>query len=211
MDSKDNDDPLHRQVRAAASGDDGAWRDLLDRFHARLRRMVALRMDPRVMSRIDPSDVLQDAYIDAREQLPAYVADPKYPFFLWLRLLTGNRLNKMHRFHLGQQARDISREVPLLGGPMPEASSTAIAAQLLGRDSEPPQHAAKTEIYGRVVEAVNGLDVLDREVLALRHFEQLSTTEIAQVLGITVAAARKRYLRALTRLRGVIGTLGEAQ
>jgi RNA polymerase sigma-70 factor (ECF subfamily) len=205
------DDALMEMVRAAAAGDDDAWRDLLDRFHARLRRLVKLRMDPRVMGRLDPSDVLQDTYMDAREQLPAYLADPKYPFFLWLRLLTGNRLNKLHRFHLGQQVRDVTREVPLLGGSMPEASSTAIAAQLLGRDSEPPEHAAQAEIYGRVVEAVNGLDVLDREVLALRHFERLSTAEIAEVLGITVAAARKRYLRALARLRAVIGTLGEVQ
>lgn len=203
-------DLLLEKVRAAASGDDDAWRDLLDRFHTRLRRLVQLRMDPRVTGRIDPSDVLQDTYIDAREQLPAYVADPKYPFFLWLRLLTGNRLNKLHRFHLGQQVRDVTREVPLMGGPMPEASSTAIAAQLLGHDSEPPERAARTEIYGRVVDAVNDLEPLDREVLTLRHFEQLSTTEIADVLGITLAAARKRYLRALTRLRAVIGSLSES-
>lgn len=206
-----DDDALLEKVRAAADGDDDAWRDLLHRFHARLRRMVHLRMDPRVTGRIDPSDVLQDAYMDARDLLPAYVADPRYPFFLWLRLLTGNRLNKLHRFHLGQQVRDVNREVPLFHGSVPEASSTAIAAQMLGHDSDPPDHVARAEIRGRVVEAVNNLDPLDREVLTLRHFERLSSGEAAEVLGISVAAARKRYIRALKRLRDVIGSLGEAR
>jgi len=193
------------KVRAAAEGNAGAWRELLDRFQPRLRRMVALRLDPRLTGRIDPSDVLQEAYIDAGKALPGYVTDPKYPFFLWLRLLTGRRLNKLHRFHLGQQTRDATRDVSLFHGATPEASSTAIAAQLIGRGSEPAEHAARVEFQDHVMAAVSALDPIDREVLALRHFEQLTTFEAAQVLGISPAAAGKRYVRALQRLRGVLG------
>lgn len=203
-----DNDPHFAQARAAAAGNEDAWRELLSRFHVRLRRMVALRIDPRVSGRIDPSDVLQEAYLDARHQLADYLADPRYPFFLWLRLLTGSRLNKLHRFHLGQQVRAATREISLYDGPMPEASSATIAAGLLGRDSEPCDHVARLELYERVVKAVDSLDLLDREVLTLRHFERLTGPEIAEVLGISPAAAGKRYVRALSRLRRVIGPMG---
>jgi len=192
------------QIRAAASGDAAAWRELLTQFHDRLRRMVAVRLDARLSGRIDPSDVLQEAYIDAAEQLPAYAADPKYPLFLWLRLVTGHRLAKLHRFHLGRQIRDAAREVPLDGRSLPDASSTALAIQLLGHDSEPPDHAERREEYDRVLAALNSLVPMDREVLTLRHFEQLTTPEVAQTLGISPAAAAKRYLRAIERLRAAM-------
>src|SRR5262249_26681897 len=121
----------------AAAGDSDAWRTLIQRHHHRLRRMVALRIDHRLQGRIHPSAVLQDSYIDATEHLADYLKNPAMPFFLWLRLVTGSRLAKLHRYHLGAQMRDVSREVPLFRATMPEASSAALAAQLLGHESAP--------------------------------------------------------------------------
>jgi RNA polymerase sigma-70 factor (ECF subfamily) len=190
------------RLQKAAAGDNAAWAALLADHHNRLRRMVALRLDHRLAGRVDPSDVLQDAYLEAVEQLPDYLRDPKLPLFLWLRLLTGHRLGRVHRQHLGTAARDAGREVSLYRGPMPEASSAALAAHLLGKEARPSEVAIQAERKLRLQEALNCLDPLDREVLALRHFEQLSRAEVARVLGISEAAAGKRYLRALERLRG---------
>lgn len=189
------------RLRKAAAGDNAAWTALLADHHDRLRRMVALRLDPRLAGRVDPSDVLQDTYLDAMAQLPAYLREPKLPLFLWLRFLTGHHLGRAHRHHLGTQARDAGREVSLCRGPMPEASSAMLAAHLLGKEARPSEVAMLAERKLRLQEALNCLDPLDREVLALRHFEQLSRAEIAKVLGVSEAAAGKRHLRALERLR----------
>jgi RNA polymerase sigma-70 factor (ECF subfamily) len=197
------DDPNPLLERAAA-GDAEALRTMIQEHHGRLRRMVALRLDPRLQTRIDPSDVLQDAYIDATEQLPAYVQTPAMPFFLWLRLVTGSRLAKLHRYHLGAQMRDVSREVPIFAGALPEASSAAIAAQLLGHESAPSHAARRAELRARVHEALDQMDPLDREALVLRHFEHLTSAEAAQVLGISQPAAGKRYVRALSRIKDVL-------
>ena len=118
------------ELDRAAAGDPAAWRALVDRHHPRLRRMVALRLDPRLRGRVDPSDVLQEAYLDAARRLPDYLRDPPLPFFLWLRQLAGTRLAKAHRHHLGTHRRDARRE--FAAGGVPEASSAALAAQLLG-------------------------------------------------------------------------------
>lgn len=166
--------------------------------------MVVLRIDPRLQGRVDPSDVLQEAYIDAGDQLPGYLEKPEIPFFLWLRLVTGHRLAKLHRYHLGRQIRDVTREVSIFHGALPEASSVNLAALLLGRDTTPAEAALRTELRERMLAAVNQLDPIDREVLSLRHFEQLTSLEVAQVLGIGVSAASKRYIRAMDRLRDVI-------
>jgi RNA polymerase sigma-70 factor (ECF subfamily) len=188
-------------LERAAGGDAEGWRQLLARHHDRLRRMVAVRLDPRLYGRVDPSDVLQEAYLDAAVQLPAYVKTPNIPFFLWLRLLAGSRLSKVHLRHLGRQRRDAAREVSLDRPAMPAASSAALAARLLGRGSRPSEAAVRAELKARLVEALDELEPLDRDVLALRHFEQLSTAESAAVLGVSESAAAKRYLRAIMRLR----------
>jgi RNA polymerase sigma-70 factor (ECF subfamily) len=193
---------IRDHLKDAAAGDNAAWTSILADHHDRLRRMVALRLDHRLQGRVDPSDVLQETYLEAMAQLPEYLRDPKMPLFLWLRLLTGHRLGRVHRHHLGTQARDPGREVSLYRGPMPEASSAALAAHLLGKEARPSEVAMMAERKLRLQEALNCLDPLDREVLALRHFEQLSLTEVASLLGISEAAAGKRHLRALERLRG---------
>jgi RNA polymerase sigma-70 factor (ECF subfamily) len=191
----------------AASGDATGWNALVDRFHGRLRRMIAVRLDPRLHGRFDPSDVLQETYLDAFSRLPEYLRDPKLPFFLWIRYLTGHHLGRIHRDHLGRQIRDAGREVSLYRGAMPEASSAALAAQLLGKECRPSELAAAAERMLRLEEALNRMTPIDREVLALRHFEHLTRAESAQVLGLTEAAAAKRYLRALERLREVLALL----
>jgi RNA polymerase sigma-70 factor (ECF subfamily) len=200
-------------LRRAAAGDQASWAALLARHRERLRRMVALRLDHRLQARIDPSDVLQEAFLEAAAHLAEYLREPALPFFLWLRAIAGNKLLALHRQHLGTQMRDAGREVSLYRGALPGASSAALAAQLLGRDTRPSEAAVRAEIKVRLQEVLNTLEPLDREVLALRHFEQLSTAETARVLGLTEAAAGKRYVRALKRLKDLLlslpGEVGE--
>jgi RNA polymerase sigma-70 factor (ECF subfamily) len=191
-------------LRRAAQGDQAAWGALLVRSRDRLRRMVALRLDRRLQGRVDPSDIIQEAYIDASARLAEYARQPDMPFFLWLRFLTGQRLLRVHRQHLGAEMRDVAREVSLYRGALPAATSAALAAQLLGRDTRPSEAAVRAERSIRLQEALNSMDPLDREVLALRHFEQLSNAEAARVLGLQEPAAAKRYVRALKRLRLIL-------
>jgi RNA polymerase sigma-70 factor, ECF subfamily len=191
-------------LRRAAQGDQAAWGALLVRSRDRLRRMVALRLDRRLQGRVDPSDIIQEACIDASARLAEYARQPDMPFFLWLRFLTGQRLVRVHRQHLGAEMRDVAREVSLYRGALPAATSAALAAQLLGRDTRPSEAAVRAERSIRLQEALNSMDPLDREVLALRHFEQLSNAEAARVLGLQEPAAAKRYVRALKRLRLIL-------
>jgi RNA polymerase sigma-70 factor (ECF subfamily) len=186
------------------AGDRGAIQSLFLRSQKRLRAMVELRLDWRLRGRLDASDVLQDAFMDLDRRLDEYLRDPKIPPFLWLRLVVGERLINLHRYHLGAQMRDPAREVSLYRGAVPEASSAALAAKLLGKHTSPSQAAVRAERTLKVQEALNSLDSTDREVLALRHFEQLSRNEAAQVLGISEEAAAKRYVRALRRLKTVL-------
>jgi len=199
-----NDPPTKALLARLAAGDPGGWPELLRLHHARLRRMVALRLDARLHGRVDPSDVLQDAYLHAARALPGYLRDPEVPFFVWLRRLAGHRLGRVHRHHLGAKIRAASREVSLDHGP-PAASSEAMAARLLGRAPRPSEEAVRAELCRRVQDALNDMEPMDREVLALRHFEQLTRSEAALVLDISEAAIAKRYLRALARLRGILG------
>jgi RNA polymerase sigma-70 factor (ECF subfamily) len=174
--------------------------------------MVALRLDRRLQGRIDASDVIQETYLEAWSRLPEYVREPKMPFFLWLRFLTGQKLVTLHRHHLGVEMRAAGLEIALYRGTMPEASSAALAAQLLGHDTRPSEAAIRAELKIQVQEALNQLDAIDREVLALRHFEQLSRAECAQVLGINDGTVSKRYFRALKRLKETLrlqGGVGE--
>jgi RNA polymerase sigma-70 factor (ECF subfamily) len=196
-------DPIE-QLRG---GDREALAALFDQHRDRLRRMVELRLDPRLRARHDASDVVQEAFLDVARDLDAYLADPKLPLLLWLRLHVGRRLATLHRRHLGTQVRDAGQEIALYQGALPRASSTALAAMLLGRHTSPTQAAQRAERMLRVQEALNSLDPIDREMLALRHFEQLGRAEAAQVLGITREAGAKRYFRALKRLKDALATL----
>jgi RNA polymerase sigma-70 factor, ECF subfamily len=169
----------------------------------RLHRLVQIRLDRRLHGRVNPSDVLQEAYLEVVRSMPGYLSNPKIPFFHWLRHITVVKLMALHRKHLGTHARDAGRDVHL-GGTRPQTSSVALAAQLLGRLTSPSEAAARVELQARVQEALSSLDNLDREVLALRHFEQLTNTETARALGLSEAAASNRYVRALKRLRPIL-------
>lgn len=194
-------------LRRAEGGDRGALDGLLSKHRDRLKRMVALRMAQGLKGRIDASDVIQEAFMEASRRLPEYLRHRSMPFFLWLRLLTSQNLIALHRFHLGTKARDPRREVSLFQGSMPEATTEALAAQLLGQLSSPSQAAVKAEMRLRLQDALNALDASEREILSLRHFEQLSNSEAARELGVKEPAASKRYVRALTRLRGILETM----
>jgi RNA polymerase sigma-70 factor (ECF subfamily) len=163
-------------------------------------------MDRRLQGRIDASDVLQEAFLDFASRVEEYLRQPQpdMPLFLWLRLLTGQRLQLLHRHHLGTQMRDAGREVSLHRGPMPQATSVSLAAQLLGRFTSVTQAVQRAEMQLILQEAINAMDPLDREIVALRHFEELSNEETAQVLGIKASAASTRHVRALKRLREVL-------
>jgi RNA polymerase sigma-70 factor, ECF subfamily len=199
-------DTVHLVQRARA-GDPAALNELFARHRDRLRRMVQMRLDRRLQGRVDASDVIQDAYLEASRRLDDYLREPDMPLFLWLRFLVGERLLILHRQHLGAQMRDARREVSLYRAALPEASSAALAAQLLGKLTSPSEAAVRAERLLRLQEAVNRLDPLDREVLSLRHFEQLSRAETAQMLGIEESAAAKRYIRALKRLKDTLADL----
>jgi RNA polymerase sigma-70 factor (ECF subfamily) len=163
--------------------------------------MIHLRLDHRLQGRLDPSDVLQEAFLEFAQALPAYVQNPEAPFYFWLRCITARKLHTLHRHHLGTRMRDAGREVSLYRGAMPEASSVSLAAQLLGKLTTPSQAFLRAELQLHIQEALGEMEPLDREVLALRHYEQLSNREAAEVLGLSEAAASIRFIRALRRLK----------
>lgn len=189
-----------------------AWRkneigfeEVFDRYRKRLRRMVVLRLDVRLSGRIDPDDVIQDAFVLAFQKIEEYRSrTDELPLFLWLRLVVAERVIELHRRHLGAKMRDAGREVSIYPGPMPEASSAALAAQLTGRVTSPSNVAIRAEIRLQVQEALNRMDPIDREVLTLRNFELLSNSEAAQVLGISQPAASNRYVKALRRMKDIL-------
>ena len=194
-------------IDRAATGDSAALAELFGRYRKRLRAMVRLRMDRRLQGRVDPSDVLQEAYLDVAQQLSTYLAKPEMPFYLWLRLTTGQRLMRLHRQHLGAAIREAGREVSLHRGALPQASSVSLAAQLLGRMTSASKAVERVEIQLQLQAALNGMDAMDREIIALRKFEELSNAEAAQVLGLEPSAASKRYIRALKRLQEILKSI----
>jgi RNA polymerase sigma-70 factor (ECF subfamily) len=193
-------------LQRAGQGDAEALGDLFSQHRERLRRMVQMRLDRRLQGRIDPSDVLQESYLEMARALAAYLKEPILPFFLWLRMITGRKLQALHRHHLGSKIREAGREVSLYRGALPQASSVSLAEHLLGRLTTPSVAAIRAELQLRIQAALNSMDEIDREILALRHFEQLSNAETAQVLGISEQAASNRFVRALKRLKSILST-----
>jgi RNA polymerase sigma-70 factor (ECF subfamily) len=191
-------------VERAAAGDEQALAELFERHRYRLRRMVRLRLDRRLQRRVDPSDVLQEAFLDLLAELPSYAQKRAIPLFLWMRLVTGQRLMQVHRRHLGTEMRDAARDISLYRGGLPQADSASLAAQLLGRFTSAGAALVRAEIQLQLQQALESMDELDREVITLRNFEELDNCEAAEVLGLSPDAARKRYIRALKRLQAVL-------
>jgi len=188
-------------------GDERALAELFMRHRDRLRQMIQLRLDRRLQGRIDPSDVLQETYLDVARRAREYLAQPAMPPFLWLRFLAGQKLLVLHRKHLGTRMRDAGQELSLRHGRPPGATSVALAQMLLGRLTSPTLAARRAEMQLRLQEVLNTMDPLDREILALRHFEELTNVEVAHVLGLSKSTASSRYIRALQRLKEMLQTI----
>lgn len=189
------------------AGDRAAVGELFERHRDRLWRMVAVRLDRRAAGRVSADDVLQEAFLDIARRVGEYLADPAVPVYVWLRFLVAQRLGMVHRVHLGAAGRDAGREVSL-DAPPPFAGADSMAGQLAGHLTSPSGAAVRREAEERVRQALAGMDPLDREVLALRHIEELGNAEAAAVLGISKDAASKRHIRALKRLKEVLGEAG---
>lgn len=190
-------------LRRIESGDDDALQSLLGRHRVRLRKMVAVRLDPRLAARIDPSDVVQDTLADASHKLAGYLKDRAIPFYPWLRQLAWNRLVDLHRRHVIARRRSVKREAPaefLLS----DDSAAALGERASDGGSSPLHRALRHERAARVRAALDELRAPDREVLVLRFLEQLSVAEISAVLGISVGAVKTRQVRALGRLRELL-------
>ncbi|MEZ6061458.1 MAG: sigma-70 family RNA polymerase sigma factor [Planctomycetaceae bacterium] len=185
------------------AGDVNVLGDLLTLYRSRLKAMVQLRLDRRVQGRVDASDVIQDACLEAATRVQEFVDKKPMTFFLWLRYLVGEQMITQHRRHLGAAKRDARREISLFNR-LPEASTALLAARLIGSLTAPSEAAVRAENRLEVEEALNSMSELDREIIALRHFEQLSRFETAQVLGIQESACSKRYVRAMQRLGDVL-------
>ena len=190
-------------ARLRADGQ-AALAELFALHRAQLRRMVGWRLDPRLNGRLDPSDVLQEVYLDAVKRLPAFLGKPGLPVGLWLRLLTGRRLLELHRQHLGARMRNAGQEISINGRDWACASAPSLAAQLVGHLTSPSRAAERAETAERLTKALEEMDAIDREVLILRHFDELTNTEVAELLGLQKAAASNRYVRALKRLRDIL-------
>jgi RNA polymerase sigma-70 factor (ECF subfamily) len=194
-------------LRRAAAGAEEPLRALFSRYRDRMRRMVALRMDRWLPWRIDPSDVIPEAQIEAITRLPEYLREPNPPSFLWLRGIAGNKLRELHRHHLGAQLRDPRREVPIHGAAPSETTTTAMAAEPLGDLTRASEEAVRWELNARLQDALDAMDPLDREVLVLRHCEELTHAAVARARQLPESAASKRYIRAVHRLTAILASL----
>ncbi|MCA9139832.1 MAG: sigma-70 family RNA polymerase sigma factor [Planctomycetales bacterium] len=188
---------------AAKNGDQAALAMLFNLHRAHLERMVRLRLDRRLQRRVDPADVVQETYLGIQRKFAKYASDAALPLRIWLRLEVGQTLIDVHRRHLGAKMRDAGQEISIHRGAYPSVASKTLAAQLLGRVSTASKAAMRAEIQSKVQDALNEMDPHDREVLVLRHFEELSNSEVASTLGITSSAACNRYVRAIKRLKNV--------
>jgi RNA polymerase sigma-70 factor (ECF subfamily) len=178
--------------------------DLFRQYRDKLLRMIAFRLDARILGKVDGEDVLQDVFLETFRRLPQYLDHPTVPVLVWLRQITSQVLIDIHRRYLGARMRDVNREIDLYWGGFADAGSASLAAQLADSLTTPSQCFVRGESIAAVKAVLPQLDPMDREVLVLRHLEELGNNEVAQVLGIDKFAASKRYLRALARLRSLL-------
>jgi RNA polymerase sigma-70 factor (ECF subfamily) len=196
-------------IRQSARGDDAARQDLLARHRGRLRRMIGVRLDRRLLARVDPSDVVQEVLMEAHNRLGDYLRDRPLPFYPWLRQIAWQRLLKIHQHHHARKRRVTHEGPPLLD--LPDASVGDLAERLAASGTSPSRHALRQELRLRVREALGRLTERDREVLVLRYLEQMSLAEIAAVMGSTEGAVKSRHARALLRLQALLGDEGEGE
>ncbi len=195
-------------LKRAQVGDEEAISELLQMHRARLAKMVRTRLNPLIRGRVDELDIIQESYLEAVKRLPDYLADPQAPFFLWLRKITGYKIIDVHRRHLGGAKRNAERELSINRVGLPMATSVCLAANLVGSLTTPSQAVIKLETQLAIQNAMEDLNPVDREILSLRHFEELTNLEAAEELGIEPAAASKRFVRSLQRLQKVLEDCG---
>ncbi|MCA9052312.1 MAG: sigma-70 family RNA polymerase sigma factor [Planctomycetaceae bacterium] len=193
-------DPLMERILA---GDERAFAEAFAEHRERLWRMVHFRLDRRLQGRVDADDILQEAYLDAVKRLPHFAESQPMSLFVWLRLVVGQTLIDVHRRHLGAKMRDAEREESIQQR-LSEGTSLSLSFHLLAHLTSPSLAAQRAELTALVEEALGGMSDTDREVLALRHFEELTNSEVAEVLGLERKAASIRYVRALARLKIVL-------
>jgi RNA polymerase sigma-70 factor (ECF subfamily) len=198
-------DQTQELLKQAGGGDADAVNQLLDRHRVSLRQLVKMRLDRAIARRVDASDVVQDVLLEASRRLDDYIKDARLPFHLWLRQLAKDRIIDMHRRHRGAQRRSVDREQACTAANLPQGSTYDLAAQLCDPELTPAAANIRKELESRFAAAVEQLDEADRDVILMRHFEQLGNSEVAQALGISQPAAGMRYLRALRKLRAVLG------
>jgi RNA polymerase sigma-70 factor (ECF subfamily) len=190
-------------LRRAGGGDPAARDELLQRHRPRLRQLVALRLAPRLAARIDPSDVVQEALAEAFGKLAAYLRQRPLPFYPWLRQLALERLARLHREHVRAGKRSVLREAGSFG-PLPDDSALELIDRLRRPGSSVGSRLRREEQRSCLQAALGRLSPADREVLVLRHVEQLDTGEVAAVLGLSESAVKMRHLRAIDRLRALL-------
>jgi RNA polymerase sigma-70 factor (ECF subfamily) len=205
--TSESNSEIHRLVESAAAGEQASLENLLNLYTDRLTRMICLRIDRRISARIDVEDVVQEVHMHASQHLVDYVQRPAVPFYLWLRGVAVNVLLELHRRHLGTRKRDARVEVSLQSPYALEASSQAIAKHLAESGTSPSNAAMRIEWESGLKTIVDSMPPADKEVLALRHFEQLNPRETAQVLQISEKAAGMRYIRALRKLRQLLSDM----
>jgi RNA polymerase sigma-70 factor (ECF subfamily) len=200
------DDPKNEELLARAlAGQQEAFEELFERNRKRLKNAIAMRVDRRLSPRVDASDIVQETYLEATKRLPRYFKNHTMPFYLWLRWIAREKIIYFHRRHVGADKRSISREVPLL----PEDSSVKLAVNILeAHGPSPSRKLARKELAGNLQTALGQIQQDERELILIRHFEGLGNREAAQLLGIREAAASKRYLRALERVRKLLTSMG---
>lgn len=201
------EEELDDLLKLVKKGDKEALAKLFSLERPRLGRMVKFRLDHRLYGRVDADDILQEAFVAASDRLHHYVQDPSMSFFVWLRLIVGQTMTDVHRRHLGAQARDARREQPLHNPGFPQATSVSLARHLVGSITSPSQAAVREEAADQLRLALEGMEAIDREILALRHFEELTNSETAEVLNISQKAASMRYVRAVKRLKDILATM----
>lgn len=187
----------------AAAGDAHAAHQLLELHRDRLRAMIALRLDHRLSARIDPSDVLQETFVEAHRKFPEYVRTQPIPFYPWLRKIAWERIVQLHRQHLLAQARTVRREEQV-DFALPDQSAFDLARRLIHQGSSPSRQAQVEELKARIRSALGRLGQKDREVLVLRFLEQMSIEETAATLELSQEAVKSRQRRALVRFSELI-------
>lgn len=189
------------------AGDTAALAELFSVYQPRLERIIRFRMDHRLAGRISETDVIQEAYLNASKRIEHFLKQADFPFFVWLRLIVNQTLVDLQRQHLQAEMRDVRKEISLQQSNASHQTSFALAAQLVGKMTSASGVLSRSERMATLQQALNQMKEIDREVIALRHFEELSNAEAANVLGIDEQASSKRYVRAMKRMKDVLNDI----